>query len=246
MRTIKTLEIEIPVDGLVLSAFLHIPDVPAPPLVIGCHGLFADAESPKQKALAGALASKGIAFLRLDHRGCGKSGGDFKRDTAFPARLRDLNAARAAMKARCDLSGMTGLFGSSMGGAVCLASALSEPVAALCVYAAPAHFAPLARVLSSSGDDKRLSPQFFAPENAFDLPGGFLNTGPLLVFHGDNDAVVPVAHGREIYERAAGPKSIVIFEGGGHPMNDPVHQAMFLERATAFFTSHLLSRPQKP
>ncbi|MBI5844565.1 MAG: alpha/beta hydrolase [Deltaproteobacteria bacterium] len=239
MKTIKTLEIEIPVDGLVLSAFLHMPDVPAPPLVIGCHGLFADAESPKQKALAGALASKGIAFLRLDHRGCGKSGGDFKRDTTFPARLGDLKAARAAMKARGDLGGMVGLFGSSMGGAVCLSSAFNDPVAALCIYAAPAHFAPLAGVLRSSGDDKRLSPRFFAPENAFDLPDDPLETGPILVFHGDRDQVVPVAHGREIYERAAGPKSIEIFEGGDHPMNDPGHQALFLERATAFFNRYL-------
>lgn len=240
MKTSKTLEIEIPVDGLVLSAFLHMPDVPAPPLVIGCHGLFADSESPKQKALAGALSSGGIAFLRLSHRGCGKSGGDFKRDTTFPARLRDLKAARTMMKARSDLSGVAGLFGSSMGGAVCLASALNDPVAALCVYAAPAHFAPLAGVLKSSGDDKRLAPQFFAPENAFDLPYGPLNPGPVLVFHGDNDAVVPVAHGREIFERAVAPKDLVIFEGGGHPMNEPAHQAMFIEKTRAFFTARLL------
>ncbi len=235
-------QIEIPVDGLALSATLHLPESPRPPLVMGCHGLFADAESPKQKALAGALTRAGIAFLRLDHRGCGRSGGSFRELTTFAARLRDLAAARRLMEARGDLSGAVGLFGSSMGGAVCLAQALARPVAAIAVYAAPAFAEQLFAVLKAAGDDKRLPAAFFRPENSFQLPDGPLAPGPLLVLHGGDDRVVPVSHGLEIHRRAVEPKRLVIFPGGDHPLSEPGHQALFLAEVTEFFVRHLLDK----
>ncbi|ASP36190.1 alpha/beta hydrolase [Labrenzia sp. VG12] len=39
---------------------------------------------------------------------------------------------------------------------------------------------------------------------------------PVLILHGTEDRVIPVAHGRRLFEFAENPKELVIVEGGGH------------------------------
>jgi hypothetical protein len=41
---------------------------------------------------------------------------------------------------------------------------------------------------------------------------------PLLVLHGDADGVVPVAHGRRMFEAAGEPKELMVIPGGNHGM----------------------------
>jgi fermentation-respiration switch protein FrsA (DUF1100 family) len=41
-------------------------------------------------------------------------------------------------------------------------------------------------------------------------------TAPLFVLHGDADGVVPMAHGRRIFEAAAEPKEMMEVAGGSH------------------------------
>jgi pimeloyl-ACP methyl ester carboxylesterase len=41
-------------------------------------------------------------------------------------------------------------------------------------------------------------------------------TAPLLVLHGEEDVIVPVAMGREIFSRAPEPKTLKTFPGAGH------------------------------
>ena len=110
-------------DGLRIEAVLHRPPLEAPPVVIGSHGLFSDGDSPKQVALAHALNALGIAFLRLDHRGCGQSEGVFDTVTTLDGRVRDLAAALAVLENERGDSFRLGLFGSSLGGSTCLAAA---------------------------------------------------------------------------------------------------------------------------
>jgi fermentation-respiration switch protein FrsA (DUF1100 family) len=64
---------------------------------------------------------------------------------------------------------------------------------------------------------------------------------PLLMFHGEGDPVVPPAHGRRLFDAAAGPKEFVAVAGTGHTEafgdRRPEHKARIL----AF-----LSGPIKP
>jgi fermentation-respiration switch protein FrsA (DUF1100 family) len=39
---------------------------------------------------------------------------------------------------------------------------------------------------------------------------------PVLILHGDADAVVPIAYGERLYAMIAGEKRFVRFPGGGH------------------------------
>ena len=122
---------------LTLTGTLHLPRVEAPPTVIGSHGLFSSGDSPKQLALAKRCTAHGIAFFRFDHRGCGRSQGDFGRVTSLDSRMDDLRCAVQLIRDHRDTGNRIGLFGSSMGGAVCLALAKSLGARAIVTVAAP-------------------------------------------------------------------------------------------------------------
>jgi pimeloyl-ACP methyl ester carboxylesterase len=62
---------------------------------------------------------------------------------------------------------------------------------------------------------------------------------PLLLIHGDNDAVLPDLCSRNVYERAGDPKELVILPGEGHLL-DGVADSLG-ERVTAFIGEALAS-----
>ena len=61
---------------------------------------------------------------------------------------------------------------------------------------------------------------------------------PVLILHGTADVVVPVEHGRNLFEAAHEPKSIEIIEGGGH--SDLWDRGLW-EKVLAFLKAHGLS-----
>jgi dipeptidyl aminopeptidase/acylaminoacyl peptidase len=80
---------------------------------------------------------------------------------------------------------------------------------------------------------------FFEEITALSLPREGISPGPLLIFHGNEDRVVPVSQAMELYEIAFEPKKLIILEGGDHPMNNPAHQKLFLNRTSAWFAEFL-------
>ena len=224
-------------DGVRLVGTLHLPERRPAPLVIGCHGLLSDRRSPKQIALADACCRAGVAFFRLDHRGCGDSGGKLETDTSLEARCRDLLGAIGHMARRPEVAGPFGLFGSSMGGAVCLAVAARETVGPLVTFAAPVRSTPLLAAAAAPGvpaEMRRMADVLGPP---FDLAPELPNVRRLLVVHGEADPVVPVAHAREIYAAVGEPKRLVLQAGGDHLMSDPRHQQEFMHAALRWLTA---------
>jgi alpha-beta hydrolase superfamily lysophospholipase len=218
-------------DGVRLAGTLHLPDRPRSPLVIGCHGLLSDRRSPKQVALAEACNREGMAYFRFDHRGCGDSSGVLERDTSLEARCRDLLGAIDHLARRPEVTGPFGLFGSSMGGAVCLWVAARTAVGPLVTFAAPVRSGPLLAAASAPqvpAEVRRMAAVLGPP---FDLAPDLPRVRHLLVVHGEADRVVPVAHAREIHAAAVEPKRIVLQPGGDHPMSDPRHQEEFMRAA---------------
>ena len=225
------------IDGVRLAGTLHLPDRPCSPLVIGCHGLLSDRRSPKQLALAQACNREGMAFVRFDHRGCGDSRGVLERDTSLEARCRDLLGAIGPLARRPDVAGPFGLFGSSMGGAVCLAVAARAAVGPLVTFAAPVRSTPLLAAAAAPqvpAEMRRMAEVLGPP---FDLTPELPQLRNLLVVHGEADPVVPVAHAREIYAAAGEPKRLVLQAGGDHLMSDPRHQQEFMHAALRWLTA---------
>ncbi len=226
-------------DGLKLSATLHLPEAKRPPVVIGCHGLFSDRNSPKQIALARECNRYNLGFLRIDHRGCGDSQGDFNALTVLEARCRDLIKAIELMKTREDTGDRIGLFGSSMGGAVSLAVAGKLGLAPIVTVAAP--------IMSKHIQDTGQTPQ--APhhggfkldikKNSFDITNMLSGISNILIFHGERDNVVPLDHAREIFQGAGDPKKLIIQKDGDHRMSNPVHQHEFVREASLWFRNGL-------
>jgi uncharacterized protein len=120
-------------------------------------------------------------------------------------------------------------FGKSLGTAVAVQLAAEEPPDRL-VLQSP--FTSIEDVASS-----------YVP--LFPL-GAFLHTrfptieridrvqSPVLVVHGDRDPVVPIEHGRRLYEAAAEPKCLLVVEGAGHEDVPSIGGRRYLELLREF------------
>jgi len=224
-------DISFTCDGLKLTGILHLPGDRRPPVVIGSHGLYSSSSSPKQLALAEECCRLGIAYFRIDHRGCGLSEGEFEQATSLSARCRDLIAAAETIKNRTDTGPRLGLFGSSMGGSVCLNAAGQMGADAMVTFAAPVR-----SELSGARPGMAHSTIVWdAAHSRFDITARLSAISHILVFHGEADDVVPVSHGREIYHLARRPKKIILQQHGDHLMSNPEHQNEFVAEASAWF-----------
>jgi alpha-beta hydrolase superfamily lysophospholipase len=229
-------------DGLALKGTLHLPSAHRPPVIIGSHGLLSSRNSPKQVALAHQCNRLQMAFFRFDHRGCGDSRGKLNQTTLLEDRCRDLIRAIELMKTRGDIGERIGLFGSSMGGTVCLSVASRISITTLVIVAAPIRSRALGKapvVLKKSPAQDAL---FEEEKNQFDISDQISGIRNILILHGQMDDLVPVSAAREIYNRVGNPKCLIIQKGGDHRMSDPVHQEEFIREASLWFKTALIGR----
>jgi len=167
------------------------------------------------------LPDAGFDVFLLDYRGFGRSAGEPSVDGVHL----DFEAALAAM---LDLPEVEppriAVFGQSLGGAVAIVglarSARRDEVRALVVEGAFTSYRALAREaladfwltwavqwpLALSIDDR------FRPVDVI----GDLAPMPVLIMHGEADRVVPVHHGRALFEAARQPRDLWLVEQGGH------------------------------
>lgn len=227
MPTQETLQFDS--DGFRLTGTLHLPDTPLPRVVIGCHGLLADRQSPKQIALGQALNEIGIAYLRFDHRGCGDSQGQLHAATLLSTRCRDLYHAMRRMQSQTHIGPLLGFFGSSFGGTVAMATAAEHPVQTIISYAAPLYSRSIHnRVLQ----DIRAHQTLQAPEDTelfFDIQQQVQDLDNILILHGEMDEIVPVSHAHRIHQLSKEPKKLILFPKGDHRMSDSAHQSQFIQ-----------------
>ena len=148
----------------------------------------------------------GVSVVLVDYRGYGRNTG--RPDEAGVYRdglaIYDVVAARG-VPAR----GIV-LFGRSLGGAVATEVALQRPAGALVLEAAFRSAREMARVH-----------YWFVPSAL--VRSGLDNESkigrvsvPTLFLHGDRDRIVPLDHGRRLFELAAHPAHFHVVEGAGH------------------------------
>ncbi|MEW5850229.1 MAG: alpha/beta hydrolase [Myxococcota bacterium] len=155
--------------------------------------------------------------LVFDYRGFGRSEGAPTRAGC----VADVNAALDYVRTRPDVArGKVGLFGQSLGGALSIVvGAARTDVAAVAAEAAFTSHRELAReVLRLSplaplaGPLSRLLTSEYAPLEVVDR----ISPRPLLLLHGDRDALIPLSMSRELLARAGEPKALHVVEGGQH------------------------------
>lgn len=227
-------------NGYRLVGTLHLPSVDHPPIVFGSHGLLGTRNSPKQQGMAKHCMQGNRAFFRFDHRGCGDSSGDESDAADFSGRCTDLKNAITFILKQHDFSDKIGLFGSSLGGSVCLSVAAEMPVQAIVTCSAPLSTGAL-RHADDRADIPGIPPGI--RQNSafyFDLTHNLSSIRHILIIHGDADTVVPVSHARDIYERVGNPRKLIIQKQGDHPMSHPFHQQCFYKEADDWYRRYFL------
>ncbi len=138
MTSNEAREITFASDGLTLEGLIHLPASSPSPGVAICHPhpLYGgDMQNNVVVSLCRAAAARGIAALRFNFRGVGRSQGSFADG------MGEQVDARAAVNQLCQLpeidSSRVGLVGYSFGAAVALQAA-DEGICALVAISAPA------------------------------------------------------------------------------------------------------------
>lgn len=224
--------IQFVADGLMLSGVLHLPDGEPSAVVIGCHGLMSDKNSPKQVELARRCTAMGMAYLRFDHRGCGESEGVFEKDTTLGNRLSDLMTAVHTLE---DILGKTvpvGLFGSSLGGTLCLTAASGVSPFAVVTLAAPVQSRSI-RIPEDSPES--LKNEILKDRLSFDMEAHIASIHHILIIHGSGDETVSVENADRIFNLARNPKKRLILKDGDHRISRASHQKLFIETAVRWF-----------
>jgi hypothetical protein len=167
------------------------------------------------------LPARGFNVFLLDYRGYGASGGE----ASLSGVQRDVDAALHHLLMRKDVDAdRLVVFGQSLGGAIAIYNVAHSPyrehIRALVVESAFASYQQIAREklagfwltwplqwpLSYTVSDA------FSPAEAVAL----ISPIPLLIIHGDYDPIVPLHHGKRLFELAQEPKQLWIVSGGGH------------------------------
>ncbi|WP_419655239.1 alpha/beta hydrolase [Desulfosarcina variabilis] len=232
MMTMSEHTLYFKVDGLTLSGILHLPDQPPRALIVGVHGLMSDKNSPKQIALAKRLTSIKMAYLRFDHRGCGDSEGDFNEQTTMENRRSDLLAAIQAAQHMVGKTIPVGLFGSSLGGTICLTAAKQMNPFAMVTLAAPVQSRSIQLPTDSP---ESLKSEIVGRRLTFNIKEMIDNVHHILILHGSVDETVPAENADTIYRLSTQPKQKIVLENGDHRVSNPEHQQYFIETAARWF-----------
>lgn len=243
-RSGDTQEVSFISNGLELKGVLHHAGKENTPVVIGSHGLLSTKESRKQIVLAEKCCEYGISYLRIDHTGCGESQGELVK-TTLDTRVGDILAAAGFLEESGFRNAPMALFGSSMGGATCIKS-WNELVKAgyamkcLVTLAAPVQGKTITETTLANEDELNGIPLSFYTENmGFDLKKNIEGLNNILIFHGDEDEIVPFSNAGTILEHAGPEKKLIVNTGGDHRMTDPAHQERFFAQASRWFNKYM-------
>jgi uncharacterized protein len=182
----------------------HVPPRGEAPVFLYFHGNGGSLRWREERFRA--LISDGSGLVALSYRGYGGSSGR----PSERGLTEDASAAYAFAVARYPAQRIV-LWGESLGSAVAVALAAENPVGCL-VLEAP----------FTSAVEVGARHYWFVPVRLFmkdqfrsDLRASMVRA-PVLVVHGEDDAIVPITLGNRLYTLIQAPKHFVCVEGAGH------------------------------
>lgn len=193
-------------DGLTLVSWIIRTADPAAPWLLICHGNggnLSDAGRPEHYA---GLHALGLNLLAFDYRGYGESDGA----PSEPGLYRDASAAYRLLR---DSLGVPPdriyLFGHSLGSAVAVELAGRVRAAGLILDGALTSVAERGQELYPFVPVRWIAASRYSSIDRIGALGL-----PKLFLHAVDDEVVPIAHGRRLYQAAPEPKRFVELAGG--------------------------------
>ncbi|MBT8486645.1 MAG: alpha/beta fold hydrolase [Phycisphaerales bacterium] len=222
-----------PLVGWFLPATGADPHTPAP-AVLHAHGNAGNMTG--HLWFTEALPERGFHLVLFDYRGYGESGGSARRRADLIA---DTHAALDAVlaDARVDRT-RVGLYAQSLGGAIGLNVMRDRPeIRAGVVVAAFTSWREIAADALGGSFLARGAARVLIRDSARPVDAIRHIDRPLLIVHGTEDDIVPVAHGRRL--AAAAPDArFHPLEGGGHNDFRSSHPEVD-ELVAGFFREHL-------
>ncbi|MEL7297755.1 MAG: bifunctional alpha/beta hydrolase/OsmC family protein [Pseudomonadota bacterium] len=222
-------------EGLTLQGSIDWPATPHRAVALFAHCFTCTSNLRATRHLSEALTRRGIAVMRFDFTGLGRSEGEFS-ETTFTSNVTDLVDAANWLAERQLAPAI--LVGHSLGGtATLLAASEIDSAVAVATIGSPADAAHVTHLFSDQQDDiKRdgkaevmLAGRPFVIGRALvdDLQQHPLHDSlhrlrkALLIMHAPMDATVEVSNAQTLFEQALHPKSFVSLDSADHLLSDP-------------------------
>lgn len=214
-----------------LAGVLELPEAETRGFAIFAHCFTCGKDFLPAARITRRLAKLGIATLRIDFSGIGKSGGTFA-ESSFLTNLDDLVAAASWLSEHGEAPRL--LIGHSLGGTAVLAAATRiESVKAVATIGAPFEpdhvthlFESQVEAIRNQGEAEvtlagrpfRIGKKFLddLDEHEHQSVLGRLNGTDILILHSPTDEVVSIENAGRIYSALRHPKSFISLAGANH------------------------------
>lgn len=229
-----TQDVRLPApDGIKLQLWVH-PPPPGAPMVVYFHG---NGGHPGMRApLLEAFRREGLGFAILGYRGYGASEGRPSEQANYRDAAQTLDYVTGELGVPPE---RVVLYGESLGTGVAVEMATRFKAGMLVLQA------PYTSVRARAQELYRIFPVRWLLREPYDSLAKIGQVrAPLLVFHGEEDLIIPSRHGRTLFEAAGEPKQAVFFPDTGHE-DFPV--ATLAQLVAEQARRHgLLSAPEEP
>jgi len=188
-------------DGTTLTGW-HLPAASGQPSILYLHGNAGNLSGRSERFKE--VIDSGFGLLAVSYRGYAGSGGSPSEATLFADALLgfDWLADRA--------DGVV-VHGESLGTGIATYVAAERPARALVLEA------PYTSALDMAGEAYPWVPVSLLMRDPFLTREHIKRVEePILIVHGTEDRVIPVEHGRRLFELAPEPKQLAIVDGAGH------------------------------
>lgn len=227
-------KVEIPSPLGTLAGVIEIPKGEIHAYAIFAHCFTCGKDFLPEKKITQGLAKNGIATLRIDFSGLGKSSGEFK-DSSFLTNVEDIKVAADWLNNHYRPPSL--LVGHSLGGTAVLAVASQiKSVQAIATLGSPADPAHILHMLEDNlaEIEQRGSAQVSFTGRTFTVSQRFVDdvrsydhvknlnklSGHKLIMHSTVDNIVDLKNAVEIYTHLKHPKSFIALDGAHHLLTD--------------------------
>ena len=249
--------------GQQLAGKLHLPQGSYRGAAIFAHCFTCSKETLAASRIAAGLARAGLAVLRFDFTGLGRSEGAFS-DSSFASNIEDLKAAAqfmAAEKFGTHSLAPHLLIGHSLGGAAVLVAA-SEigTISAVATIGAPSFAGHVLHLFDQAVDEIEANGQaeVHIGGRPFVVGAGMVQDlktrmtaehiadlrCDLLVLHSPIDSIVGIENAAELFAHAKHPKSFVSLDKANHLLTD-AGDANFAAEVISSWAQRCLPRAEK-
>ena len=240
-------------EGRQLFGTLDLPKTPVTDYALFAHCFTCTHNLKSATNISRALTEAGIAVLRFDFTGLGRSEGEFA-DTNFSSNVADLLAAVRFLEA--EYAAPTILLGHSLGGTAVLQAAASVPsAAAVATIGSPADPAHVTHLFGDDRDELEsagqaevdiggrpftVKKQFLDDLEQHDLYAavGKLRKA-LLIMHAPLDEIVEIENAATLYGAAKHPKSFASLDKADHLLSNNA-DSLYAGRLLAAWASRYL------